>query len=100
MAKYPILDLHSSLKECKIFVSVGEASNSKCSGKLTVVISDVNNGEPNTIVKNLSELGYPLKEILIDETPKTGKIHPVIATLVLDTGENKTDNEIIEMCAE
>lgn len=98
MAKYPMLDLHYLVKDCKIYLSVGEASNSNCSGTLTVIITGVNSGNTAIIKRDLTNIGYPPLEVLLDETPRTGKIHPVIATLVLDSGETKVDDELIQLC--
>jgi hypothetical protein len=96
MRKFPILDLHSALKNGKLYVSAGEANNTQCNGTLTIVIADVTNGKPKVLTRSLTNLGYPLQEILFDDTPVTGKIHPVIATLVIDSGEIKKDDELIE----
>jgi hypothetical protein len=98
MQKYPMLDLHPTLKDCKIFLSAGEAGDSNCTGTLTIVITNVNQGLPIIIEQPLSNLGRIPQEILIDDVPKTGKVHKVVATMTLDSGHSKIDDELIKLC--
>lgn len=95
----PIVDLHKTLTDCHIVASVAEASASNTSGKLTVVIAEGNGPNDHLIlVKDVTNLNQTLQQIVFSETPKTGKIHVVKATLVLASGESKMDEEIIKLC--
>jgi hypothetical protein len=96
MIKRPIVELKDTLKNSNIVVLVGEAGESKCSGTLTVIITDVQNGQPQTFTSNVTNLSCPLQEILFGGIPTTSKIHTVTATLVLDTKECKYDTKMIE----
>lgn len=93
MKKYPLVDLLPELNNGKINVECGEASGSNCSGTVSVIIPQ--NGKPATMTREVNNLNRSLQTIVFDEFKPDGKIYPVVATLTLDSGESKTDNEII-----
>ena len=94
--KFAMIDLHPLLNDNReITVSVGEATNSMCSGNVTLVILDVN-GQTVTQQKTVTSLSMSMQLISFN-APTTGKIHPVVANLTLDSGETKTDKEAISL---
>ena len=96
---YPIIDLQQKTRDCNILVSVGEASDSSVSGKLIVIIAEGNGKGDHLIMdRELSNLSRTLQDIEFQETPKTGKIHVVKATLILQDNISKTDDEVIKLC--
>lgn len=99
MPKFPLLDLQPVLQDCKIVVAVGEATDSNSKGFLTVIIVDTEPGSNTILTKDVSNLGRTIQNIAFNDIPQTGKIHPVIATLILETGEIKKDDEIIKLCS-
>ena len=95
----PLIDFHSKVSNCKIAVTVGEATDSGNSGKITVVIAEGNGPNDHKIMtKDVNNLGRTLQDLEFDETPRTGKIHVVKVTLVLDSRESKSDDELIQLC--
>jgi hypothetical protein len=99
MKKMPLLDLHPIVQDCKIIVSVGEATDSKCSGVITIVIVGAIGTNPKILTKDVKDLGRTIQVVSFEDTPNTGKIHPVISTLVLESGESRKDNEMIKFCS-
>jgi len=95
--KHLLVNLYSTLKNQNIVVSVGESSNSNCSGKLTVVIADTNGGQSTVLTKDVNNLGSTCQEISFSGFPVTGKLHPVVATLALESGQSKIDEEMIQL---
>ncbi len=100
--KIPLVELHQLTSVCNNTVTVGEASDSKCSGFLTIlIINGKGNGENMVLKKEVSELTHETQRIQFEKTPKTGGIFPVIATLMLESSESKTDQtEHIRLCQE
>lgn len=98
--KLPLIDLHPVTRNCQIFVSVGEAFDSKCSGILTLVVMNGNGVGRNIILsKKVNNLTGTMQTIFFEDTPRITGIFPVLATLVLESGEAKSDQtEFIELC--
>ncbi|GAB2613477.1 hypothetical protein [Belliella aquatica] len=98
--RIPLVDLHPVTQECQIVVSVGEVFDSNCSGIITIMIINAN-GLGNNIIqsKEVGNLTHATKTVLFEETPKINGIFPVVATLVLESNESKSDQtEFIEFC--
>jgi hypothetical protein len=95
---FPIVDLNEVTTNCEITVAVGEATNSLTTGVLTVTIKNGGAAGHTTITKNVVNLGQTLQVIQITPTPHTGKIHHVVAVLLLASGETSSDDEFIQLC--
>ncbi len=95
----PIIQLENNLKDCKIVVYVAEAYDCGCTGTVTVRIEDYDNGKPLDIEVKVTNLTGDLKEVIIDKTPKTGKVHPVKAKLKIGNVETKWFSEAISLCS-
>ncbi|MDD4993096.1 MAG: hypothetical protein PHR83_12780 [Paludibacter sp.] len=93
--KHPLIKLFSILEDQHIVVSVGESSNSKSSGTLTVVISDTHEGQPTVLTKAVTGIGASFQKISFSGFPLTGKLHRVVATITLDSGESEHNDQMI-----
>lgn len=96
MKKIPLIDLYPVLQDGSIVVEVSEATNSHCNGTLTVEVAGSAGESPKVLTKQLTDLNGTPQNVLF-AIEKTGKIHPVTASLTLDSGEIKTDSEIISL---
>lgn len=98
--KIPLIDLHPVTQNCEIVVSVGDAFDSNCSGIVTIVIMNGNGVGQNIILaKEVNDLTHTMQTIFFEDTPRIIGIFPVLATLVLESGETKNDQtEFIELC--
>jgi len=54
-------------------------------------------GSHLTVTQNVSNLTQSLQVITLANTPHTGKIHHVTATLTLSNGESSSDDEFISI---
>lgn len=90
-----MIDLYNKLQGQQIKVSAGEGTSSGCSGTITIVITATNNGQPTVLTKQVQQLTGNPQIFLFPDIPLTNKIHKVIATLTLETGEVKSDDELL-----
>src|SRR5690554_1564388 len=98
--KFPLIDLHPVTTDCIITVSVGEALDTSCSGFVTIIIiNGVGHGENIVLTKEVHNLTHKTQKIQFENTPRISGIYPVLATIVLDSDESKSDQtEYIKLC--
>jgi len=87
-----IIRLSESLENGKICMKVGDTAKSNEEGVIVLHIS----GYP-AMIKTI-KLNYPPEKIVFYDTPKTGKTHHIVATvLVPTTGITSMDHELIAL---
>ena len=87
-----IIRLSETLEDGKISMKVGDTSKSNEEAVIVLHIS----GYP-ALIKTVN-LSYPPEKICFEDTPKSGKTHHLVATvLVTKTGVTNMDHELIAL---